>query len=305
MSGKAERALLERLLPGRESPRGGRAIFILGAPRTGSTIFYQAVCSWFDLPYISNFTNDCFPQIPIVGLSIQRAMPVDVGFDSRYGKTEGAFQPSEGSAVMTHWFGGGHPSELVSARVLDGAELHFRSTIAAAEALFEAPLVMKNAWNCFRVRSIAETLPSARFLWIRRDIAEAATSDLKARYTTKGSANTWNSATPLNVEELRNLDPAAQVVENQVAFNESIGNALSRLGQDRWKAVWYEDFCADPDGVLSSLVTIIDREPRKSASEIRIATRGKSEPREEIDSDVDRYVSGNAARLSGCHYSSA
>lgn len=228
-----------------------RTIFILGAPRTGSTFLYQALCSQFHLPYIANITNDFYNGAPIVGLAVQRGVPVRICFESSYGKTQGAFQPSEASAIMARWFGGGHPSAVVSTQILEGMEHQFFRTIAAAEGLFGAPLVIKNAWNCFRVRYLAGALPEARFVWIRRDIAAAAKSDLVARYETKGSSERWNSATPGNVECLQKLPAAAQVIENQHEFNMAVAEAFE-YARGRTHEVWYEDLINTPDSVLES-----------------------------------------------------
>ena len=146
-----------------------RSVFVLGAPRTGSTWLYQAICGGLELPFISNLTNDLFPDAPIVGLAIQKSVPVRVGQTSKFGKTEGPFQPSEASSVISNWFGGGHPSQVVSNSFLPGRKEHFYATLAAAEVLFGAPLVIKNAWNCFRISCLATALPSAHFVWVRRD----------------------------------------------------------------------------------------------------------------------------------------
>jgi hypothetical protein len=273
-------------------------IFILGAPRTGSTVLYQALCSRFGLPYIANLTNDHFARTPIVGLTIQKAVPVRIHYASRYGKTDGAFQPSEGSAVMTRWFGGGHPSALVSACILEGKEPHFLATLTAAEALFGAPLVIKNAWNCFRVRYLAKALPFARFIWIRRDVADAAKSDLAARYRTKGSAREWNSATPENIEELRRMAPAAQVVENQHAFNIAVAAGLNHHAEGRWREVWYEDFCGDPDAVLSDLGAFLERPSAQRASAVEIGRAGDVDLPAADGEAIDRYLAEHAERFS-------
>ncbi|WP_193370338.1 sulfotransferase family protein [Pelagibius marinus] len=297
----AEQAVLQTLLSAR-GDAAPTAIFILGAPRTGSTVFYQALCSRFALPFIANLTNDSFAETPIVGLSIQKSLPVQIRYDSRYGKTEGPFQPSEGSAVMTRWFGGGHPSALVSARILEGMEPHFLATLAAAEALFAAPLVIKNAWHCFRVPYLAEALPSARFIWIRRDVGAAAKSDLAARYHTKGSAQEWNSATPVNVEDLRRLAPAAQVVENQHAFNTAVAAGLTRHAGGRWREIWYEDFCNDPEAVLTDLDGFLERSPVEGACDIEIGRSGAVDL-PAVDGDaIDRYLAEQVERLSADSY---
>lgn len=296
-SDQAEEAILQSLVTGWNAVLP-TTIFILGAPRTGSTLLYQAICSRLSLPYIANLTNDIFAETPIVGLAIQRAMPVEISYASRYGKTDGPFQPSEGSAVMTRWFGGGHPSALVSARILEGMEPHFLATLAAAEALFGAPLVIKNAWNCFRVSYLAQASPAARFIWIRRDAADAAKSDLAARYRTKGSAREWNSATPANIDDLRGMAPAAQVVENQHAFNNAVAAGLSHHAEGRWREVWYEDFCRDPDAVLADLGAFLERSAIQGAAPVEIGRSGSGDLPAVEEKAIDSYLAGHAERFS-------
>lgn len=222
-----------------------RSIFIVGAPRTGSTLLYQLMARCFRLPFIANLTNEHFAATPIVGLALQRGVEVEIPLTSSYGKTKGPWQPSEGSAVMSHWFGGGHPSEIVSARILPGREPHMLATLGAVEALYGKPLLVKNAWNCFRIAYLANALPEARFVWIRRDILAAATSDLEARYTTKGDAHGWNSATPANVEQLKRRPPAEQVIENQFEFSRAVSAALEGLAGKRRLDVWYEELTSN------------------------------------------------------------
>lgn len=233
-------------------------IFVLAAPRSGSTYLYQVIADVFKLPYISNLTNDHFASNPIVGLALQRGVKEQVGLQSEFGKTKGLFQPSEGSGPMTFWFGGGQPSQVMSSRILEGREAHFIMTLAACEVLYDgAPLVIKNAWNCFRVSYLATRLPGARFIWLKRDIHDASLSDLEARYLTKGDPNAWNSATPSNVEALSRLPPTQQVVENQYEFNRAIANQLNECANGRWLSVWYEDCIQNPEDEIERMASFL------------------------------------------------
>jgi hypothetical protein len=234
---------------------GCRAIFILGAPRTGSTLLYQLLIRTFELPYVSNLTNEHFATTPIVGLLVQSPLIryEEIGFDSTFGKVAGLLQPSEGSAVLHHWFGGGHPSQLTSADFMSDRESHFVRTVTCARAALGKPLLIKNAWNCFRIASLARALPDAWFIWTRRDLADAAKSDLHARYATKGSAVQWNSATPANWRELCLRPYVEQVVENQFEFNRAIERDLRREAPERWAQTWYENVCADSETAVDDL----------------------------------------------------
>lgn len=275
-------------------------LFILGAPRTGSTILYQTIVAGFNLPYFSNLTNSHFARRPIIGLSLQAAWPPDdVTSTSAYGKIAGPMQPSEASEVMKRWFGGGHPSEIVSSEPLTDTSPHIQETIAAAFALFGKPLVIKNAWNCFRISALARLLPNSAFVWIRRDIAASACSDLEARYATKGDSNAWNSATPRNVDELRKLPYWEQVTENQFEFARAVSETCALLERDRTAQIWYEDFCADPAAALEKL--------RSELAALRQCSLGKivevrqGDPRSRLSEGdcrkIEDYVHAQGERL--------
>ena len=254
-SARQEMVRIERLLMASCTKcRQPQPIFIVAAPRTGSTVFYQALTFFFGLPYFSNLANDSFGEVPLVAIALQCGIPQPRSFKSYYGKTRNVFEPSEASNIMRNWFGGGHPSQSRSAKVLAGKKRHMFMTLACAQQLYgDLPVVIKNAWNCFRIQSIANTLPGARFIWLTRDLERAALSDLEARYQTKGDPLAWNSATPAKIEELQKLPPEYQVVENQFEFNKAIKNGLSPLPRSQWRRVSYEDFIKNADDVIVCL----------------------------------------------------
>lgn len=296
----AEETLISTLSLEKRAPA---SVFIVGAPRTGSTLLYQAIATAFDLPYISNFTDKYFPEIPIIGLAIQKSIRVDISWTSEFGKTSGGFQPSEGSGVLSGWFGGGHPSQDVSTRILEGKEKNFLGTLAAVETLYDdRPLLIKNPWNCFRIPYLAEVLPNARFIWIRRDIAAAAASDLEARYLTKGSAFAWNSATPSNVEELRLLSPPAQVVENQYEFNQAIEHDLQTYAEGRSLHVWYEDFLRFPERVLVSISQNAGLDFVSNRKEGKLSRPRAHRISEEERAAIGEYIDSNRGRFYSYSY---
>lgn len=296
---EAEQALFDSCLKGYLN---SSTIFILGAPRTGSTYLYQLVVRLFGLPFISNLTNAYFPTTPIVGLALQHGVDVRIIYESQYGKSDGPFQPSEGSGPMAHWFGGGQPSQVASHTILGGRSTHFQNTLAACEVLYEGrPLVIKNAWNCFRVACIAETLPAARFLWIRRDVRDAAASDLEARIATKGRPDAWNSATPANVEALQTRPPHEQVVENQYEFSKAVGEALAALQADRWHEIWYEDLIRQTHPAVDSLAAWLALQPREAPPKGR-AIGPRAAVRNENARAIADFVTSDPGRFASlCH----
>jgi hypothetical protein len=235
-----------------ETPHSSPVIFLLGASRTGSTFLYQALIHRFSLSYFSNLANDTFHNCPIIALTLQHQLrkTIDVSFKNQYGKTEGILQPSEASYVHRNWFNGEHPAQLHSKTIRPERKEHCVNTISSAYHLTQRPLIIKNAWNCFRIENLASIFPQAFFIWIRRDLANSAISDLATRYHMRTSPTVWNSATPWNYEALQERPYWEQVVENQYEFNVAISENLNKHAPSRSMDVWYEELYAQPDSEL-------------------------------------------------------
>ena len=229
-------------------------VFVLGSPRTGSTLLYQFLINHFRFHYPTNLLNESFCETPVAGAHFERGLVREsaIPYESRYGKTKGPFGPSEASCLFKKWFGGEHPSEICSKEPLPGMEELMLETFTAIHGLSGNPLLFKNAWNCFRVKSLAYLLPSSCFVWIRRDIAQAARSDLEAR-ARRGGYDVWNSATPANHLEIRKRPHWEQVVEQQYEYGKRIASDFSSSCPDRNLQVWYEDLCLEPEKTLQRL----------------------------------------------------
>ena len=285
-------------------------VFILGSPRTGSTLFYQLIINFFDFFYFSNLINNHFAEHPVVGAALQHQLEPnpDVSYKSRYGKTEGEFGPSEASYVFRNWFGGGHPSQIVSSEVLPGKDKHLCQSLQSIYALFGKPILIKNAWNCFRIEALAQRFANAYFIWIRRDITHAALSDLEARYR-KGDpvATVWNSATTKNYKAIQKLPYWNQVVEQQYEYNRSIGRDLETYASERYIELWYENICARTRITLERLVeffTVHDLVFSLKESTIPLLNRSSGPKGLEKDAQkIQAYIDTHSQRFADYRYS--
>jgi hypothetical protein len=215
-------------------------IFILGSPRTGSTLLYQILINALQPFYFSNLINDYFSDCPIIGATIQNSFPrKSIPYKSKYGKTNGLLGPSEASHIMREWFGGEHPSQTKSCTVIPNKKQHLIATLQAIYKLTNSPILIKNAWNCFRIENLQQLFPNSKFIWIRRDISCSAQSDLNSRIN-RGSPYIWNSATTHNYKEIQRLPYWEQVVEQQYEYNKAISQNIQSTN---FVEVWYEDMC--------------------------------------------------------------
>jgi len=231
-------------------------LFILGSPRVGSTVLFQLVINHFECFFPSNSFNRKFQnqEVNLESFDLSSCLsPLEkVSYISDYGKTLHDGEPSEASAFFGTFFGGEHPSEDKSKAPMPDLAERFVEFCRSLYSQSRKPLVFKNAWNCFRIRYLSQAIPKACFLWIRRDIADAAFSDLEARRK-RGSTNIWNSATTSDYLEIQKHPYWEQVVEQQYGYARRVGSDLSQFCRDRYFEVWYEDILVEPNLFLEKI----------------------------------------------------
>lgn len=272
----------------------------MAAPRTGSTVLYQTLIRYTSAPYISNLTNNYLSKFPLGGLLIQRTVPCEVKLTSEFGKTRGLLQPSEGSSLMTRWFGASNPSQVevnVPENVLRRMTRFFRTS----ERLFRGrPLIVKNAWNAYRLGWLANAIPGARFIWLRRDVRKASQSDLAARYLTKGDPHAWNSVPPSNHRELQLLQPTAQVVENQFQINNAISESLQAIDRDRWMQIDFANFMGSPYQTFETVARQFNLEISQSPLDLGFLSPNATYLTLDEIAEIETYCELHRARLSSC-----
>lgn len=223
-------------------------ICIIGSPRVGSTLLYQLIVNTFDTFYFTNYINDYYSEHPAEGAVrtyLHWKNPRTVSYGSHQGKTLGASAPSEASNIFKKWFGGRHPSQIHSRQPIPRQKEHLYDTMSMLSGMFNKPIVIKNAWNCFRIHNLYALFPNIKFIWIKRDIVASAISDLATKYE-RGDREIWSSATTFNYRELQKLPYWKRVVEQQYWYNKIIAEALELLPSDAYSTIWYEDLCRDP-----------------------------------------------------------
>ena len=84
-------------------------IYIIGAPRSGTTLVYQLICKCFSVGYINNLAARFWLR-PSIGVHLTKSLfNEDLGrkhitFQSELGRTNGAANPHEFGYFWSHWF---------------------------------------------------------------------------------------------------------------------------------------------------------------------------------------------------------
>jgi len=225
------------------------ASFVIGAPRSGTTILHQALCYVSDVAYIDNLIAR-FHWYPELGISVSRELdyPKRWSGRSRFGATDGVSEPHEfgrfwldelGVDSMVQTLQPGEPLSRVR------RTLERMSAVAGKPFLFK---VFTLAWHLADFHR--HHAPGSRWVYIHRDIESVALSLLKLRRS-KGSVQEWQSMVPLSA--LNHVDPYEQVVAQAIGIEGWFDQELARIPSACWIRVDHAALCDDFKAVVRQL----------------------------------------------------
>jgi hypothetical protein len=239
-------------------PRSAPPVFIVGSPRTGSTLFYQLLTQRFRVGYVSNLAALFFKSLS-VGIRLHQHIFGDRphnSFTSYYGRTAGWAAPSECGKFWYQWF----PDDrhFVSAdEWRPGRYARLRDTLAVISQTLRTPFVFKNLTCGQRLQVLPRIFPEARYLFIVRDPLHTAESILARRQRNGGDKQQWSSVRPSNFQDLAELPYPVQVAAQVYWTGRQIREDLSRLPADRSLTIRYEDLCSDVTGELDRVASFL------------------------------------------------
>lgn len=251
-------------------------MFIIGPPRSGTTLLYQVLADRYTFAYFSNFMAQ-FHRSPIVAARLQKMMNSrprpSAEYTSDRGKTVGWSGPHEAGAFWYRWFPSGD-QPYVPAGVTPSADLaELRQEVAGISRVFDASMLFKNVYNTMRVAPLSEALPNACFLVCHRDPIDAAQSILDQRVRTFGSRETWWSLPPREIADIKRHPYWEQVVEQVYYTQQQVARDAELVGADRFYDVHYESLCRDVHGVLEGISRFF------AQRSVRVRPRGEVPPR--------------------------
>ncbi|OQX52274.1 MAG: hypothetical protein B5M53_09055 [Candidatus Cloacimonas sp. 4484_209] len=230
-------------------------IFIIGPPRSGTTLLYQLMTHYFHMAYFFSM-SDLFFTAPVLMSKIFKPLlrPYQSDFQSNYGKVRGFNSPQEGR-IWRRWF----PTDwnasyhYVGPSYLSTQEkMEIRATIANIEKIYNAPFINKNVYNSVRIRALVDIFPSSLFLQLKRDPIQIALSILEGRKKSK-DINQWWSVMPREINQLRYKSHIEQIAGQVYYIEKNIEEDMEIVGVDRFYIVSYKRLCKAPQAELQSI----------------------------------------------------
>jgi hypothetical protein len=232
--------------------------FIVGAPRSGTTLLYQGMCMALDVAYPNNLVA-AFWQAPTYGVLLSQKLQgwgCYTNFSSTFGRTSHISEPHEFGYFWSEHLRYREMLEQPSSHenVIDWGEL--RNWLCNMCHLAERSFVFKTMLTVWHIESIIREIPNSYFLWVRRDPVDTALSLLKMREQMLGSKEKWVSLKPREYSWLKSK-PYWYQVAGQVLFTEKrILASLRKVPDERQLTVRYSDFCNNPNKVIQQIAAL-------------------------------------------------
>lgn len=234
-------------------------LFIVGLPRSGTTLFYQAVVTALNVAYFSNFAADHFHS-PIGSSWVmrRRMQRFSSTFSSSYGVSAGWAAPSQGDAIWENLLGNtGESSSLSDEQIINCRDVVFRIS-----NLFSQLFVNKSISLSANIDLISRIFPRALFIVVKRSFVDNAYSQL-VNYWKNGTVhdeygNRWVSAKPNNFDELIALPEVEKIFKQLGSLEAEMSLQLANINKGRLVIIRYEEFCRSPNMHISQLVNFLE-----------------------------------------------
>jgi len=246
-------------------------IFIVGAPRTGSTILYQILTNTFDLAYIDNLTSKFYRNI-YFGFWLSNKLLCEKPhnyFESKHGKTTygGLRSPSECGEFWYRWLPRDHHyigKEEVSETSLE----EIRNNIFSIINKYNKPLLFKNLNAGQRMGFINEIAPRSKIIFITRDPQFTAQSILLCRENLGINPNEFWSIRPYNYKELIKYNEIRMVVKQIFYLEKQIIKDKALFQNDNFLQITFEELNHNLDKTMSKIHSFLghDLQKRKASA---------------------------------------
>lgn len=243
-------------------------LFIVGTPRSGTTLLTQWLASLNLFCYPSNFVSRFYSN-PYIGFLIQemlyneeysykselQVISSSTSFKSDVGKTSGPLEPHE------FWYFWREHFQFPEIPIEEDEFLKnanfasFKQHIAKVQNYFKKPFFLKSLIMNWYIESFYKNIPNAIFLYIKRDSLDNMQSLLDVRKRYLGDEELWFSFKPKEFTKISDKNKYIQVA-GQVEFtNKEIEKQLSNIPFENKLEINYKDFCENPQSTYFELKT--------------------------------------------------
>lgn len=289
---------LEAMLRSRVGAEGTQdpVVFVIGPPRSGTTLLYEWLVSSFHFSYFSNLAHRFYNSPLAVSWLFRGHISNWRGsYSSRLGHIAGWGSPNEGGWLWNQYL----PPDVDSLGSLSAKQvLRLRALVYGTRSIFAQPFLNKNVMHSCRIDLLSELFPGCVFIEVRRSVADNIRSIVRARRSHPTSERWW-SVMPRAAKDYLDADHITQAYVQVTEVQREIEASIAGLGQDRRIVVDYDDFCQNSGSYISAVSSFLLNhglilEPREGAQQQFTARSGALlDP--ESEKSINILVEGSAS----------
>ncbi|KAA8976810.1 sulfotransferase [Halospina sp. K52047b] len=233
-------------------------IFIIGLPRSGTTLLSQVIAAGLEVGYIDNLAAR-FWLAPVTGIRLSQSIFGSKrvnSFQSHYGATQDPVDVHEFGYFWRHWLGKQTFADIKNARVHeDNIDWNgLRRSLANMQQCFNAPMSFKNIYGSYHMARMQRELGKVLYIYIERDPVDVAVSILKARERHYSDLNKWWSYVPPEYEKLLDKDYWTQIAGQVHYLTRYYRKEFADIEDQRTVlSVTFEELCKKPESIVEAV----------------------------------------------------
>ncbi|MFB6257494.1 MAG: sulfotransferase [Flavobacteriales bacterium] len=232
-------------------------IFVVGAPRSGTTLLTQVIGHGLDVSYIDNLAARFF-LAPLHGMRFSRSVfgkEKRTDFRSDRAATYDLADIHEFGYFWREWLNKKRFDDITYSKEREaGIEREgLRKVLASMQCEAGRGMVFKNIFGSYHMPLLKELLDKVLFIHIRREEMDTALSILKARKEYQRDLRDWWSYQPLEYEALKERDPYEQIAGQVHCLRRFYKRELSTLPEEAVLEVEHETLCKSPSSELERI----------------------------------------------------
>jgi len=254
-------------------------VFIVGPPRSGSTILYQSITNRFEVSYIDNLTCMFYRNLLFgnrMSNLIYNACPHNTS-KSNFGNTSeyGFHAPSECGEFWYQWL----PRDK---HFIDYSDFDEKVVNQIQKEIFsiiqfeKKPFVFKNLNAGQRLRLISRVAPKAKIIFIKRKTLDNALSIYQSRLKNGIKEDEWWSIMPPNVSELNRLPLYEKIVKQIYYIEKQIMDDKYLFPSKNFLKIQYEDYLDNPNNHLDIIKDFIGSDIKERNDKKALSVKKKN-----------------------------
>lgn len=250
---------IDVLLRRRYRDAGVPVVFIVGAPRSGTTVLHQLVAEYLDVGFINNRMSRYFAA-PVLGALLHGKLGRRHSLElaSEHGRTRGDDAPHEFSWFWHYYGDFARHDDLTDAELAAIDWTPIQRSLEGLAGYFRRPVVLKNInFVVYQIAWLKGLLPSAKFISIQRDERFTVQSIVRAREREYGDRSVWWSVRPRDHDHWLDRTPVEQAAYQVADVRRAVDEGFSALARDDRLEVHYEALVTRPRETLTRIAAFL------------------------------------------------